>query len=222
MPWLVKELQYTVQLPVSQFQDPSTSWKIANFCKQTKCLKLFVNPTINEKSRSQSIKVLLKLEIWENWSLISRLTAQDKLQEFVWFNLCYYLGRRGSKRRLARTYKKLPGIQTRRPRQGICHHKAYRAAKNYQGGYKQKDQDYTDVRMYEIPVSPMDPIAAVNSCSVNLTKSVRRGTRTGLWGRIQLPNWCQEHKKTWPFSDLHRTLCSSFYNNKPSSSWSWC
>ena len=35
--------------------------------------------------------------------------------------------------------------------------------KNHQGGYKQEDQDYTDVRMYEIPVpsTTLDPVAAL-------------------------------------------------------------
>ena len=33
--------------------------------------------------------------------------------------------------------------------------------KNYQGGYKQKDQDYTDVRMYRIPGSAMDPMSSL-------------------------------------------------------------
>ena len=50
----------------------------------------------------------------------------DKLQEFVWFNLCYYLGRRGRELRLARTYKELARVQARRSKQRVCHYTAYR------------------------------------------------------------------------------------------------
>jgi len=72
----------------------------------------------------------------------------DKLQEFVWFNLCYYLDRRG--------------------REGSTTIKT-KSIKNNQGGSKQKDQDYTDVRMYGIPGSSMDPIS---SLKLMLSKTV--------------------------------------------------
>ncbi|EDO47214.1 predicted protein [Nematostella vectensis] len=61
--------------------------------------------------------------------------SPNKLQEFVWFN-------------------------DDSEQKYVCI-KHTEQSKNYQGGYKQKDQDYSDVRMYGIPGSPLDPIAAL-------------------------------------------------------------
>ncbi|KAL9950919.1 hypothetical protein ACROYT_G043491 [Oculina patagonica] len=84
----------------------------------------------------------------------------EKLQEFVWFNLCYYLGRRGREgwRELTKNSLEFKEDDQGKEYVTIRHTEQ---SKNYQGGNKQKDQDYTDVRMYGIPGSPMDPVASL-------------------------------------------------------------
>lgn len=83
-----------------------------------------------------------------------------KLQEFVWFSLCFHFGRRG--REGWREMRKADFL--------ICRDsddKRYvtmistEVTKNHQGGHKQKDQDYSEVRMYENKDTPLDPVAAV-------------------------------------------------------------
>ena len=78
--------------------------------------------------------------------------SPDKLQEFVWFNLCYYLGRR---RREGWRELTKDSLEFKQEDQGktFVTIKHTEQSKNYQGGHKQKDQDYSDVRMYEMPQS---------------------------------------------------------------------
>ncbi|CAH3188514.1 unnamed protein product, partial [Porites lobata] len=84
----------------------------------------------------------------------------DKLQEFVWFNLCYYLGRRGREgwRELTKNSLEFKHDDQNKEYVTIKHTEQ---TKNNQGGSKQKDQDYTDVRMYGLPGSSMDPISSL-------------------------------------------------------------
>ena len=84
----------------------------------------------------------------------------DKLQEFVWFNLCYYLGRRGREgwRELTKNSLEFKHDDQNKEYVTIKHTEQ---TKNNQGGSKQKDQDYTDVRMYGLPGSSMEPISSL-------------------------------------------------------------
>ena len=90
----------------------------------------------------------------------------DKLQEFFWFNLCYYLGWRGREGWRQLTKNSLEFEKDDQDKEYVTI-KHTEQSKNYQGGSQQKDQDYTDVRMYGIPGSPMDPI---NSLKFMLSK----------------------------------------------------
>ena len=70
----------------------------------------------------------------------------EKLQELVWFYLCYYLdilGREGW-RELTKNSLEFKEDDQGKEYVTIEHTEQ---SKNYQGGYKQKDQDYTEVRM---------------------------------------------------------------------------
>ena len=82
----------------------------------------------------------------------------ERLQQYVWFNLCYHFGRRGRQgsRELSKTSYEIilddVGKRCVRIRQA-------ERTKNYQGGSRQSDQDYHDVRMYETDVnSQLDPV----------------------------------------------------------------
>ena len=84
----------------------------------------------------------------------------DKLQEFVWFNLCYYLGRRGREGWRELTKNSLEFKHNDQDKEYMyVTIKHTKQNKNNQGGSKQKDQDYTDMRMYGLPGSSMDPIS---------------------------------------------------------------
>ncbi len=86
--------------------------------------------------------------------------SPEKLVEFVWFSLCYYLGRRGREGWRELTKNSLEFSKDDQDKEyAVVKHTEQ--TKNHQGGYKQKDQDYTDVRMYEIPGSTLDPVAAL-------------------------------------------------------------
>ena len=88
------------------------------------------------------------------------IDSPDKLQEFVWFNLCYYLGQKGREgwRELKKNSLEFKHDDQDKEYVTLKHTEL---TKNYQGGYKQKDQDYTDVRMYGIPGWAMDPISSL-------------------------------------------------------------
>ena len=78
----------------------------------------------------------------------------------MWFNLCYYLGRRGREgwRELTKNSLEFKHDDQNKEYVTIEHTEQ---TKNNQGGSKQKDQDYTDVRMYGLPGSSMDPISSL-------------------------------------------------------------
>lgn len=84
----------------------------------------------------------------------------DKLQEFLSSDLCYHLGRMGREdwRELTKDL-----LEFKQDDQGktFVTIKHTEQSKDYQGGHKQKDQDYSDVRMYEMPQSRLDPVAAL-------------------------------------------------------------
>jgi len=78
----------------------------------------------------------------------------------VWFNLCYYLGRRGREgwRELTKNSLEFKHDDQNKEYVSIKHTEQ---TKNNQGGSKQKDQHYTDVRMYGLPGSSMDPSSSL-------------------------------------------------------------
>ena len=83
-----------------------------------------------------------------------------KLQEYVWYSLCYYFGRRG--REGWRAMKKDFFIieEDGHGSRFVCT-KSTEKTKNIQGGNKQAEQDYSDVRMYETgDVTTMNPVGA--------------------------------------------------------------
>ena len=85
----------------------------------------------------------------------------EKLVEFVRFCRCYYLqGRRGREGRHELTKDSLEFNKDDQDKEYVTV-KHTEQTKNHRGGYKQKDQDYTDVRLYEIPSSTLDPVAAL-------------------------------------------------------------
>ena len=73
---------------------------------------------------------------------------------------CYYLGRRGREgwRELTKNSLEFKHDDQNKEYITIKHTEQ---TKNNQGGSKQKDQDYTDVRMYGLPGSSMDPISSL-------------------------------------------------------------
>ncbi len=86
------------------------------------------------------------------------LQNPTKLQEFVWFTLCYHFGRRGREgwRNLKRDFYviEVDGDGKRY----VCT-KSTETSKNIQGGQKQTEQDYSDCRMYAVSAK-LDPVAA--------------------------------------------------------------
>ena len=88
------------------------------------------------------------------------IDCPEKLQEFVWFNLGYYLGRRGREgwRELTKNSLEFKHDDQDKEYVSIKHTEQ---TKNNQGGSKQKDQDNTDVRMYGLPGSSMNPISSL-------------------------------------------------------------
>ena len=82
----------------------------------------------------------------------------EKRIEFVWFSLCYKFGRRGREgwRELTKQ-----SFEIKCDDMGARYvtEKLTEQTKNYQGGSKQSDQLYSDVRMYETS-NALDPVAA--------------------------------------------------------------
>ena len=72
----------------------------------------------------------------------------------MWFNLCYYLGRREREgwRELTKNPLKFKHDDQHKEHITIKHTEQ---TKNNQGGCKQKHQDYTDVRIYGLPGSSL-------------------------------------------------------------------
>jgi len=79
--------------------------------------------------------------------------------------------------------------------------------KNNQAGSKQKHQDYTDVRMYGLPGSSMDPSSSLKlmlsklhpDCEAlfrtPLTRRQSAGTKMSPWEIIPSPNLCARFPK---------------------------
>ena len=102
--------------------------------------------------------------------------------------------------------------------------------KNNQGGSKQKDQDYTDMRMYGLPGSSMYAISSLKlmlselqpDCEalfqVPLTKfskvAVSVGTRTSPWERIPSPNLCPRFSKRPDFPGFTQRIARAITKNK--------
>lgn len=122
--------------------------------KRTRCLNSFVIHITSVGTLNHNTRIQLKLEIWRNSTRSFSNDCPDKLQEFVWFNLCYYLGRRGREgwRELTKNPLKFKHDDQDKEHITIKHTEQ---TKNNQGGCKQKDQDYTDVRIYGLPGSSL-------------------------------------------------------------------
>ena len=128
--------------------------------KETKKEK--TNRNKNKKSRMAEVKKH-KTPIAEgDMNLLNRYFADcfrnsTKLQEFVWFNLCYHFGRRGREgwRALQKEH-----FEIMVDADGNCYVGAVltESTKNNPGG--QSCQDYSDVRMYEVVSNSMDPVKA--------------------------------------------------------------
>ena len=97
----------------------------------------------------------------------------DKPQEFVWLNPCYYLGRTGRECWHELTKNSLEFKHDDQEKEYVTI-KHTEQTKNNHGGSKQKDQYYTDVRVYGLPGSSMDTLhvsfAANAFCSTNYAK----------------------------------------------------
>ena len=74
------------------------------------------------------------------------------LTEYVWFLLCFHFGRRGREGWVAMT-KTTFVFCTDSEGKEYVKYGATETTKNHQGGYKQKDTDYSDGRMYGIGVT---------------------------------------------------------------------
>ena len=85
-------------------------------------------------------------------------TDPERLLEFVWFSICFYFGRRGREGWRELT-KQSFGIKKDDSGARYVTEMQTERTKNYQGGSKQKDQTYSDVRMYENS-SPLDPVGS--------------------------------------------------------------
>ena len=82
----------------------------------------------------------------------------ERLLQFVWFSPCFHFGRRGREgwRELS---KQSFGIKKDDSGARYVTEIQTEQTKNYQGGSKQKDQAYSDVRMYENS-TPLDPVGS--------------------------------------------------------------
>ena len=82
----------------------------------------------------------------------------EELVEFIWFSLCFHFARRGREgwRELTRQSFE---IKTDDTGARYITEKLTEQTKNYQGGAKQSEQSYSDVRMYETSTA-LDPVAA--------------------------------------------------------------
>ena len=69
------------------------------------------------------------------------------LVEATWFHLCYYFGRRGREGWTSMT-RDMFEVDTDAEGHAYVAFRKTETTKNYQGGYKQKDLDYSDQRMY--------------------------------------------------------------------------
>ena len=82
----------------------------------------------------------------------------ERLLQFVWFSVCFYFGRRGREGWRELT-KQSFAIKIDDPGARYVTEIQTEQTKNYQGGSKQKDQAYSDVRMYE-NTTPLDPVGS--------------------------------------------------------------
>ena len=103
-----------------------------------------------------------------------------KLQEFVWFALCFHFGRRGRE-----GWRELKSdhfiVKTDTEGKRYVTTNVTESTKNNPGGSKQKDQDYSDVRMYEVKDSSLDPVSTfvmyitkLNAGNINLFQKPKK------------------------------------------------
>lgn len=81
-----------------------------------------------------------------------------KLQEYIWFSLCFHFGRRGREgwRELEKDFFMIKNDASNKRFVTMV---VTERTKNNAGGNKQIDQDYSDIRMYEVNNDKLDPVA---------------------------------------------------------------
>ena len=77
---------------------------------------------------------------FETWA-----TDPVRLQEYIWFSICFYFGRREGYCEMMKDTSELRSDDNGREYVTCV---LTEKAKNFQGGHKQTDQDYSDCRMY--------------------------------------------------------------------------
>ena len=113
-------------------------------------------------------------------------TDAIKLQEYVWFSLCFHFGRRGREgwRDLQKEHFIVKSDAKNRS------YVTMDVTENHSGGNKQSEQDYSDVRMYQMVSSPLDPVRCFT-----LYKSKLHDENSFLFAK-NLKNWSMQDR-TW-------------------------
>ena len=148
------------------------------------------------------------------------LSDPVKLQEYVWFNLCYHFGRRGREgwRDLTKEHFK---IMTDAAGHRYVTTVLTETTKNNQGGAEQKNQDYSDVRMYEVSLNPQDPVTAFEFYKEKLhpenpylfTKAKKHYSKEEFWytkeviGKNTLAGIMKEISKKAGLSQIYTSHC---------------
>ena len=86
-----------------------------------------------------------------------------KLQEFVWFNLCFHFGKMGCEgwRELLKEYFKiLTDVENHRCLTIVL----TESTENNPGGHKQSSQNCSDVIMHEVDSHPLNPVNILEFC----------------------------------------------------------
>ena len=86
-------------------------------------------------------------------------TDPVKLQEYVWFSLCFHFGRRG-REGWRDLHKNHFVINCDAENKRYVTLAVTESTKNNPGGYKQRDQDYSDTRIYQLNNSALNPVLA--------------------------------------------------------------
>lgn len=133
----------------------------ANKMFEAKC-KLYIKEMIPKPTHKSSTAAgdMLKLCGYFSEGLDSNNSWADpeQLLQFVWFSLCFqfgHCGREGWQELTKQSFR----IKTDDSGARYVTEIQTEQTKNYQGGSKQKDQAYSDVRMYENSM-PLDPVGS--------------------------------------------------------------
>ena len=167
----------------------------ANKMFEAKC-KLYtkdMNPKPTHKSSiAAGDMVKLRQYFSEGLGTDNSWADNERLLEYVWFSLCFHFGRRGREGWRELT-KQSFGLKADDTGARYVTEVQTEQTKNYQGGSKQKDQTYSDVRMYENS-TPLDPVSAFEFYILHLhpncqtlfqtpNQHFRKGSRDTSWYR---------------------------------------